>query len=277
MIRKPLHDTTKQGLLVFPEQEQILQLKYHRESFWQSTAFLVLIMVIGGAMNIAAFNNLFSSFLYDSPMVRDLCIAGMVLAFDIAPVPMAFNLSKWHYGYRVSAFAIVVPLAGFLIAVAANMALRIVTADLAFPDLASAGTSIIGSGSTATTGTSTRTIIFAAFFGLLPVCVGLISFGIAFTSQHPLKRELKNLDRICLIATANRNEISTILAEYEADADFENRLLEEDSFLFQATLDQIHAQRDDFMAYTKLRISEHLGDPAATSYLSKTHINKEEE
>ena len=263
---KKLYQVDKQGNLQFKPLSKLHKEKYKPDSVWNHTWLLMVIIIACVITDIASFASLFSSFLYDSALLRYVCIVGMIIALEISPIYFSYNLKKRACGYNVEAISIYIPLASFVIGVIINIVLRIVTHDLVFPDLSDTTTSIIGGGGVTKNEGSSRSLVYAIFFAIVPILTSLAAMAATYTMSNPLNNERKKLEKADLEIKQNIDQMEAIISEYDADSNYLERMLSEDDSTYNAALSMIHNQRDEYFNYSRQRISEYLADPGATSY-----------
>ena len=268
MKNKKLYRLDKQGHLDFHTRGRLHQEKYKADSVWNQTWVLMIIIVFCMAADWASFASLFASFLYDNELLRNICIIGMVLCFEVSPVYIGYNMKKKACGYNVEVIAILIPLAAFALGVIINILLRIATRDLAFPDLSNISTSVFSGNTTESSG-SANALTYSIFFSVLPIITSLVAYSATYTMSDPLKRERQGLEKINMELTQNIDHLEAALAEYGSDEDYLNRMLADDQAKFEAALSMIRNQRDEFFDYARQKISEHLASPSATSYAVK--------
>jgi len=276
-MNKKNYTLNEQGSLHFGARNLLHKDRYKPESVWHQEWLLVTIVVACLVMDIASFYQLFSAFLYEEVFLRYCCIIAMLIAFTIAPVYLSYSLKKKKVGYNVENIAIIVPLASFIIGVVINFMLRIVTKDLAFPDLSMSAASAIGSGDALQSGSSSNATFYAVFFGVLPVITALGCFAAAYTLSDPLKKERQKLEKEQIDISENIAQTDAILAEYAADENHLGRLLNEDEASFNAALGMVQKQRDEYFDYVRQRINERLAEPAPISYAVDYNTKNNEE
>jgi len=265
-MSKKVYKLDKKGNLHFTARNQLHKSKYKSDSVWNNTWVLGIIIGFCALADYASFSSLFSAILYDNAFLRGICILGMVVIMEFSPAYVGFNLKKKACGYNVEALAIIVPLLAFILGCAINIILRLATHSLVFPDFSDTATSVIGS-SASESGNSSNSIVYAWFFGILPIATSLIAFGASYSMSNPLKQELQKLEKEHIELTDRIDQIDAILEEYSPDEEYLNRLLSEDESKYNAALSMVQNQKHEFFNYARQRISEHLGTPSATSYV----------
>jgi hypothetical protein len=211
---------------------------------------------------------MFAILLYDSQVMRWLAVVGMLVAFEIIPIIAANNLKKQTSGYKASPALTVILAVIFLCVVVLNVYLRYTTRDTVFPNLDSYTRSMFGNGDIAADMTNPNALPLAMFFGLLPVFTSVVSFGCAYMLFSPLQKEKQSLEKTYALLTDEVNRYSAIIQEYDADANFNERILAGDNAKYEAARARAAGQANYLKNYTRQRIKEHLATPAAISELS---------
>jgi len=266
MSNRKLYKLDKQGNLNFGTLNRLHRNKYKADSVWNQTWVLMIIIIACMVADWFSFASLFASFLYENELLRNICIIGMVLCFEISPVYCGYNMKKKACGYNVEAISIVLPLAAFILGVIINILLRIATRDLAFPDLSNTTTSVLG-GDTTESGGSSNALTYSIFFSVLPIITSLVAYSATYTMSNPLNQERQKLEKTKLELTQNMSQLESVLAEYDADENYLDRMLADDDSKFDSALSMIRNQRDEYFDYARQRINEHLASPAATGYM----------
>lgn len=270
MRKKNVHlwEINSQGQLYFPTLERILKIRYKPESFWNHPIFLVAILIICTAIDIAIFRSLFDTFLLDKPSIRNLSIGAMVFAFDLVPIYLGINLRRRMQGYNVSRAIITLMVVCFLIAFGANVLLRLAFMDLALPDLTLTSTSIYGNVNLEATG-SPRALPYAIFASILPLLTSLGCFLIAYTMSNPLKQEKERLEYENLDISNMIGQLLALLQEKETDQSFYKRLTRDDDAKYEAMKNMIWVKVEIYQSHVNERIKGHVGRADANSALSQ--------
>ena len=266
MNNKNLYILDNEGNLRFNKRGQLNQSKHKADSFWNSVYFLTLIIIACVAADYACFSSLFGALLYDSVMLRSICIIMMVMVFEVSPIYFAYNLKRRSCGYNVPKLSVVVALIAYTLSAVVNIILRLTTHALVFPDLVNLSTSVIGSSSATESGGLPNSIVYAWFFGILPIVASMVVYTATYTVSNPLLKEYEKVKKANIELTDEINQLEAILAEYDSDENYLERMLTDDQAKYSAALLMIRKQRDEYFDYCRQKISEHLGSPAATSY-----------
>ncbi|MDR1464753.1 MAG: hypothetical protein LBJ11_05575 [Oscillospiraceae bacterium] len=265
MKDKQLYRIDKDGNLNFQPLDKLHRDKYKPDSVWNHTWVLMLIVIACMVADFASMSSLFAAFLYDNVFLRYICIIGMVLVMEVAPIYLSYSLKKRACGYNVETISIVIPLVAFVVGAVINIMLRIVTRNEAFPDLSNLTTSVIGGGAVQT-GDSSKPLYYAIFFAILPILTSLIAFAATYTMSNPLNHERKKLEKAHIDLIQHIDQLEAVLSEYDSDGNYLERMQTDDDAKYNAALSMIRSQRDEYFDYCRQRISEHLASPGATSY-----------
>lgn len=267
-LNNNLYNIDNQGHLKFSLRTQLTEDYGKPDSKWEHGMASVIIMVVCGVLDFVMFQQLFSSFLYDSVLVQMLSIIAMLIGFDLAPIYLGIVLKKRNQGINSGMIVAVLLGAAFTIAFIGNIVLRLAVKDMVLPDFSSSVTSTFGEVTETDTG-SDLALLYALFASAMPVITSLVSFGVSYMSSDPLKMRLKKLMRDQIEIEDDIVEIEALLMEYESDPDHFERLLAEDEENYNNTLELIHEKTLFYCDYVRERLKEHLGDPTSTNELSK--------
>lgn len=263
-----LWERDSQGNLKFGAKKRVARERARPDTLWNHPAFLVVVILLCATVDFMCFKQLFDSFLMDAPAIRWTTIFGMLFAFDFVPIYLGLNYRKRRQGYNVSAGMLTVMALIFVLAFAVNVYLRIAFRDLVLPDLTQTSTSVFGSVSTGTAGSS-RALPYAIFASIVPLLTSIGSFAISFFMANPLRQEKLALDRERDELSDRIGQMDAVLQEYDADPEFEKRLTADDEEKYGAMQHTILEARETYRDYVRERIKEHLGDPVANNILAK--------
>ena len=199
--------------------------------------------------------------------IMKICIIGMILATDISPAYLGYNMKKRALGYNVEAISIWVPFVALILGLAINFLLRVATHEIVFPDFSNLNnTSVLGGGAAAESTGSSRSIFYAVFFAILPVITSLVAFIASYTMSNPLVAEKKKLEQADIELTQHIDQLEAIISEYDSENDYLSRMLNEDEQKYNAALSMTISHKHEYYDYVRQRIAEHLGNPGAVSY-----------
>ena len=266
---KNLWNLNAQGGLEFGLRTRLAENGYHADSVWEHPLAAFITMVLCATLDFVMFKQLFGSFLHENVLIQYFSIIGCIIGMDVAPIYLGITIRKHNQGYNVSWILASLFLGAFLIALLANVCLRIQVRDLALPPEASA-TAFSFSNTAATEETSNpNAMAYAIFASALPIVTSFVSFGVSYVSSNPLKKELHRCHCEQVEREAAISQLEALLMEYDMDADLTERLTREDDEQYNNTLGMTRELGVMHCNYVRQRIKEHLGDPAATNELSK--------
>lgn len=228
----------------------------------------VPVLVICVATDLICVLNTQSYIVYDSPLILGLTTLGLLIGLDCAPIFLGKALKNRSQGLNASKGMVAVLSIAFILSAAFNMALRIQLKDIVLPDFSITTSSVIGE-ARQSEGSSDIALLYALFVGAIPIITSLASFGISFNTANPLKDEIIKLRSSKKAIEDAIIETEAILAEYDSDRGYYERLLEDDNEKYDQTIQLIEEKAVYFSDYVKEKIKEKLGDAAANSALSK--------
>lgn len=233
--------------------------------FWQYPIYMYIIIFILSVADFASLYTIFSYILMQNPVFLWILTGVIALILVLIPVLLAKILHKrtlepstvpnWQPVLMI--FVLVVMLVFIYW-------LRFNTKDMGFSYAGNLMTGIGGeSAMTSAEASSPAAGPMVYILCFLPVCNSVISFFLTWISLDPIKQALLNRVKIF----ESLCELGAAEAEFTAYNGFLNRLIDEDRNKFAGALDEVQALRDYLMDYVRVRIAEHLGDPASASAL----------
>ena len=262
--KKQLYRMDNDGNLTFQPLNKLHKDRYKPDSVLNYTCVLMLVLMTTIVTDFAGFSSLFSKLFYDSIVLRYISILGLILATDVSPAYLGYSLKKRACGYNVETITIIAPLVALVLGLTINAILRLASHEIAFPDLGNLNTSIIDG--TAADTTSSQSIFYAIFFSVLPIITSLVAFAATYSMSNPLNAERKKLEKANLDLTQHLDQLESIVAEYDAEGNYHDRMLTKDEQKYQAALAMITGQEHEYYDHVRQRISEFLANPSATSY-----------
>ena len=259
----------QQGQLHFPLRSRIARDTDAAATTWEHPIALLAVMLLCAALDFIMFKQLFAAILYDAVWIQWFSILGLLICFDLAPIYLGLFLKKHRQGYAVDSRILWGLTAAFLAAFCGNVALRIVMRDVVLPDLTQTSTSVMGSVQADTAAGSSRAMAYALFAAFLPLGTSLVSFAISYLTANPLKSDLRRLRCEAVSAQEALSQTDATLAEYDAAEDHLLLLQQEEDQRYAAARAAIAEQMLLHCDYVRVRIKEHLADPAALNELSK--------
>jgi len=263
-----LWNRDKQGNLSFETKNRIAVVRAKPDTLWNHPFLLAVVIILCATVDFVCFQQLFDSFLLDSPLIRWTAILGMLFAFDFVPVYLGLNYRKRVQEYNISGKILLIMVAVFTLAFAANSYLRMAFKDLVMPDLTESASSVFGSVNTETT-VSSRAAPYAIFASIVPLLTSIGSFTISFFMANPLKAEKLTLEKERNELADRIGQIDALLQEYEADPNIYERLLDDDDKKYETIKQLIYDKRETYRDYVRERIKEYLGNPVDTNILAK--------
>lgn len=230
-----------------------------------------LIMIFCATVDGFVFYSLFSRISYDSPMMLGVQISGFLFGFDVVPIFIGIQYKRLRQGLTKDKFVLVMALIVCGLALAMNIALRIMTVDLMSPSTVSNVTSYMGTVTQENTESNIdATAIALTIFGMgIPVVTSLGSCLISFITYNPLGIKKQ---RIAEMIEDTRDEVrrfDAIISDYDAEPDFAEHLEEEDEAKYQEAKMMHKALVISHCDYVRERLKEHLGNPTSNNVLSE--------
>jgi hypothetical protein len=145
--------------------------------------------------------------------------------------------------------------------------------DVALPDL-STNTSLLGTVSTEKT-SNPLALAFAVFAAVLPAVTSLCSFGISYSTSDPLGKDIEVLDKEVEMLEADLIQTGSVLAEYEADSEYYDRICRDDEARYKECIAFTCEKAMYYADYVRERIKEHLKEnPSGINELSKAQYER---
>ncbi len=272
--RKAMWTINKTGNLVFPGDEKNLRDRYQAKSLFESEVVVYIIMIVCCILDIVMFKQLFNHLILDSPYVRNGAVIGMLMPFDFAPIYFGMKLKEKHQGYKVDKIMLIGLMATFLVGTVLYFALRVALQDVASPRSTQEAIIFSGGDGAPEQTSNPYALVFAIFTGIMPLLTSMVSLWVSYAVSNPLKSELHAYEKQKLELDTAISQSKSVITEYEADLNVYERLLEEDEQKYQAVCSQISRLACFYTDYVRVRIAQHLGEPAATNELSKKYDDK---
>ena len=258
----------KNGNIVFHTINDVNRAHYKSANIFEHPAVAYAVMLLCAVIDCTLFYQLLSKVLYDDPMIRCVITFSLLIGFDFAPCYLGLKIREASQGYKINRFICSMLAIAFILAFMSNFYIRIVMRDLACPDFSSAP-SLMGSVMTEDRSSPFSTA-FAVFSAILPAVTSLSSFGISYSITNPLRNELEELEKETLQLEADLIQTRAILKEYEADADYYERIKADDEERYRICLERTCENAMRYSDYVRERIKEFLkDDPSGVNELSK--------
>lgn len=233
-----------------------------------------LIMVLCGTIDAACFINLFKLISYDSPFLLAIQVAGFLFAFDVVPLYLGIQFRRIKQGISKDKFIMYMALVVCAMACVLNIVLRLMTMDQMAPDLSASSISFIGSTSQVVQ-ESEATAVDATALGLalvgivIPFVTSLGSFFISYLTYNPLMVRKRNQEELIAEKKDEIRRLDAILFEYDADTDFAEHLIQDDTGKYEEMKKMQRALVLSYADYVRQRLKEHLANPTAINALSE--------
>lgn len=269
MKNEKLWNRDSQGNLAFYTKYDISRKRKKPDVFWNHQMAMIIILISCAAIDFLNFKQLFDSFLMDAPFTRWTSIFGMLFAFDVIPIYLGLNLRKRVQGYNVNRAVLLSMIMIFLLALAANVYIRIVFKDMALFDITKLSTSIFEKADNVS-GVSKYSLQYSIFASIIPLLTSIGSFTISFLITDPLKEEKLMLEEEHNKLADSISQVEAVLREYEADPNFYERITSDDNAKYEIHRQMINEKKDYFRAYVRQRIMERpTMDATAKNILSR--------
>lgn len=266
----------KDGQIQFSTMDKAVKERFKADSKWEHPVMAVAVMLLCGTLDFIMFRQLFGSFLYDNVWIQWFSIIGLLIGFDAAPIYLGMAAKKRKQGINTSKVVTGVFLFAFIVAFVINVILRIAMKDQVLPDLEKMATSVFGDVSMGIP-VNERALPYALFTAVLPLVTSLVSFGISFMTFNPLKQKLRKLREEQYLLEKDMDSIKAVLADYEQDRDFKERVMEDDDRNYRIARAMAKEKAMMYLDYVRERIAEHLGTPSAANAMVSTQREKLEE
>lgn len=259
----------KDGNIYFNGRKDTLKRETSYANGWEKPIVSTIVLFICGLADFTMFKSLFGSFLVDSVVLQYICIACMLVGFDVAPIYIGIYKKKVSQGYKRSDELAKIGVIAFGLAFVANLFLRIMCRDILLPS----DTAVIDLfGSTQTTDVAPESnplaMTWAIFGAIMPLITSLCSYLVSYFAFNPLKMEHVKYAKALLKLDDSIEQVEAAIAEDDADPDFLRRIKEDDELKYNTATRTVDRMVLTYSDYVRERIKEHLGDPVSTSQLS---------
>lgn len=245
--------------------------KYRADTPLDKSFVPYLVMALCAIVDASVFISLFKMISYDSPFMVGISVTGCLFAFDVVPLYLGIQLRRIKQGLSKDKFIMWMALVVCILACAMNVVLRLMTMEQLSPDLSSATTNYFGTVSqeTQATGIDATAIALTIFGIVLPVLTSVGSFFISYLTYNPLKVRKRLEEELITEKKDEIRRLDAILAEYDADTDFAEHLVQDDEGKFQEMKKMQRALVLSYCDYVRQRLKEHLANPTAINALSE--------
>lgn len=245
--------------------------KYRADTPLDKSFVPYLIMAFCAIVDASVFISLFKMISYDSPFMLGIQVAGCLFAFDVVPLYLGIQLRRIKQGLSKDKFIMWMALVVCILACAMNVVLRLMTMEQLSPDLSSATTNYFGNVAqeSQAIGIDATAIALTIFGIVLPVLTSVGSFFISYLTYNPLKVRKRFEEEMITEKKDEIRRLDAILAEYDADTDFAEHLVQDDEGKFQEMKKMQRALVLSYCDYVRQRLKEHLANPTAINALSE--------
>lgn len=219
------------------------------------------IMTFCAAVDLVIFYNLFSTMSYDSPWMLAVQIGGLLFGFDVVPIYIGIQYKRLKQKVSNDKCVLIIALVAFCFAFLMNIVLRVLTFDEFELSLSQSGS---------ITYAPAIAFAFTVFFIGIPVITSLGSCMISFMTYNPLRIRQKRIAEMIEDTKDEIRRFEAILSDYNAEADFEKKLEEEDDEKFKEMERTHKAQVIDYCDYVRERLKEQLANPTSNNALSES-------
>lgn len=247
--------------------------KYELDSPMDRAFISYLVMLLCAVVDGGAFISLFQIISYDSPMLIVVEVAGLLFGFDVVPIYLGIAVKKLRQKLDADWFVVWFGLAVFALACVINVTLRIITIDQIAPDLSSVAAGYFEEMAEESNNNINSNAVALTIFGIvLPIITSVGSFFICYVTFHPLRKRVANIEKELARKKDEIRRLTAIVAEYEADDRYAEHLQEDDDGKYIAAYNMTRALVLGYCDYVRLRLKEHIGEPAATNSLSESCV-----
>ena len=248
--------------------------KYRADTPMDKSFVPYLIMVLCGTIDAACFINLFKMISYDSPFLLAIQVAGFLFAFDVVPLYLGIQFRRIKQGISKDKFIMWMALIVCAMACVLNIVLRLMTMDQMAPDLSASTVSFIGSTpqgvqESEATGVDATALGLALVGIVIPFVTSLGSFFISYLTYNPLMVRKRNQEELIAEKKDEIRRLDAILFEYDADTDFAEHLIQDDTGKYEEMKKMQRALVLSYADYVRQRLKEHLANPTAINALSE--------
>lgn len=272
MVTKQLFEINARGELVDPSLLDDITEKYTPDSLFLRNCAPYLIMAICFAIDGCFFYSLFSLISYDRPLLLWVQIAGFLFGFDFVPIYAGVLYKKLQQGLSDDKLMLRLALGVCALICAANIGLRAVTINVMAPDTSQSDSYFVDQQAEENAAAETSPDAVAwmvAITGMIvPVVTSVGSFVISNTCYEPLLIKKQREERMIVRKADKIRRLNTMIQDYEADQDMEQRLLNEDEKQYAAAKAMITGLLLEYHDYIRQRLMAKLQEPASISILS---------
>lgn len=260
----------RNGEIVYHGLNSHMSKKYRADNPFDNTFVPYVIMVLCLITDCSIFLSLFKLLSYDNPFMIIIQCFGFAFAFDVIPIFLGIQLRRMKQGLSKDKFIMWLALTVCVLACVMNAVLQIGTIELRSPDV-STGVSYFGTA--IDTNTPQEVDSSAVFLTLasiaIPVFTSVGSFYVSYVTYSPLQIRKRREEEMLVEKKDEIRRLDAILAEYDADTDFAEHLVQDDEGKFQEMKKMQRALVLSYCDYVRQRLKEHLANPTAINALSE--------
>lgn len=265
---KNLINKTNNSEFEYNEQDKIRR-KYEPDSPLDRAFVSYLVMLLCAIVDTGAFISLFQLISFDSPLLIVVEVSGLLFGFDVVPIYIGTKVKKLREKLDTDWFIVWFGLAVFALACTINITLRIITIDQLSPNY-STTTGFEAIAEESGNDINSTALALTIFGILLPIITSIGSFFISYVTFHPLAKRIQNTEQMLAAKKDEMRRLTAILSEYDAyDDRYAEQLKVIDEGKYIAAYNMIRSKTLGYCEYVRLRLKEHIGDPAANNALSE--------
>ena len=258
------------GEIVYHGLNSHMSKKYRADNPFDNAFVPYVIMVLCLITDCSIFLSLFKLLSYDNPFMIIIQCFGFAFAFDVIPIFLGIQLRRVKQGLSKDKFIMWLALTVCVLACVMNAVLQIGTIELRSPDV-STGVSYFGTAiDTNTTQEVDSSAVFLTLVSIaIPVFTSVGSFYVSYVTYNPLQIRKRREEEMLVEKKDEIRRLDAILAEYDADTDFAEHLVQDDEGKFQEMKKMQRALVLSYCDYIRQRLKEHLANPTAINALSE--------
>ncbi len=247
---------------------RVTTLKYRPDNPFFSAFIPYLLMLVCGAVDMYCFKGLMDMVSYDNMTLKVANMIGLLIGFDVCPIFSAIVFRRIRQGMEAKEKGmLIVALSVTVLAVSLNILIRALTLDVVAPMVytnAYADEAAIAAAANARAMGIATTVAGM----VIPVVTSITSFIVSYFSYSPWALRSAREEKLLGTLTDQVRRIDAIIHDYEAGEEISKQLLAMDEERFRTALWKQNALALMYINHVRLRIAEHLADPASTSALT---------
>ena len=232
----------------------------------------LLIIIVASIVDFSSLFMIFTNILLQHVWFLWILSGAIGLLLSFTPIMWVYLYKQRHYRLQHVHTVLLVTLPAFVIAFVGMLFwLRFATRDLEF---AANQSSIVLAGQALQQEaiSNPAALPMAVLLCAVPLFTVLINTFVAWIFENPVRDRLHRLEFAQNALVTEISELNAVIAEYTADSNYKQRLLDEEMAKYEAVIGEIGARADFYKTYVRIRIAEKLREPASTSALSKDNL-----